>query len=193
MYQVSNNPQQTSPWVLDSPLRLPPAFPLEVDMHMASLLFVHTSTSYRVQGAGCRFCDALSSLVPLVWSEEDHIPGTAVHLIKQQQQQQCRTLVCYYKSPNTAVDIVPRLTPRRDIYSGVYIYNIPQRFSGQAVDTRVVPSPRYVPSFLSRIGFSIPTARRFSSNVANSRSRAFRYSFFLCIKKSLRVYALGEN
>ena len=34
--------------------------------------------------------------------------------------------------------------------------------------------PRYVPSFLSRIGFSIPTARRFSSNVANSRSRAFR-------------------
>ena len=29
--------------------------------------------------------------------------------------------------------------------------------------------------FLSRIGFSIPTARRFSSNVANSRSRAFRY------------------
>ena len=26
----------------------------------------------------------------------------------------------------------------------------------------------------SRIGFSIPTARRFSSNVANSRSRAFR-------------------
>ena len=28
--------------------------------------------------------------------------------------------------------------------------------------------------FLSRIGFSIPTARRFSSSVANSRSRAFR-------------------
>ena len=28
--------------------------------------------------------------------------------------------------------------------------------------------------FLSRIGFSIPTARRFLSNVANSRSRAFR-------------------
>ena len=28
--------------------------------------------------------------------------------------------------------------------------------------------------FLSRIGFSIPTARRFSLNVANSRSRAFR-------------------
>ena len=28
--------------------------------------------------------------------------------------------------------------------------------------------------FLSRTGFSIPTARRFSSNVANSRSRALR-------------------
>ena len=50
----------------------------------------------------------------------------------------------------------------------------------QAVVTGVVSSlPRYVPSFLSRIGFSIPTARRFSSNVANSRSRAFRYSIFM--------------
>ena len=28
--------------------------------------------------------------------------------------------------------------------------------------------------FLSRIGFGIPTARRFLSNVSNSRSRAFR-------------------
>ena len=36
--------------------------------------------------------------------------------------------------------------------------------------------------FLSRIGFSIPTARRFSSNVANSRSRAFRYSIFYARK-----------
>ena len=50
----------------------------------------------------------------------------------------------------------------------------PQRSSGQIVVKGVVPSLRYVPSFLSRIGFSIPTARRFSSNVANSRSRAFR-------------------
>ena len=51
----------------------------------------------------------------------------------------------------------------------------PQRCSGQAVVTGVVPSPpRYVPSFLSRIGFSIPTAQRFSSNFANWRSRAFR-------------------
>ena len=42
----------------------------------------------------------------------------------------------------------------------------PQRSSGQAVVTSVVPSPpRYVPSFLSRIGFSTPSARRFSSNV----------------------------
>ena len=32
--------------------------------------------------------------------------------------------------------------------------------------------------FLSHIGFSIPTARPFSSNVANSRSRAFRLSIF---------------
>ena len=39
-----------------------------------------------------------------------------------------------------------------------------QRSSGQAAVTGVVHSPWYVPSFLSRIGFSIPTARRFSSN-----------------------------
>ena len=34
----------------------------------------------------------------------------------------------------------------------------PQRSSGQAVVTGVVSSPRYVPSFLSSIRFSIPTA-----------------------------------
>ena len=38
--------------------------------------------------------------------------------------------------------------------------------SGQAVVTGVVPSPpRYVPLFLSCIGLSIPTARRFPSNI----------------------------
>ena len=31
--------------------------------------------------------------------------------------------------------------------------------------------PQYVPSVLSRVGFSIPTARRFSSTAANSRPR----------------------
>ena len=44
----------------------------------------------------------------------------------------------------------------------------------------------YVPSFLSRIGFSIPTATnsRFSSNAANLRSpRAFRGSFFFIQEK----------
>ena len=46
--------------------------------------------------------------------------------------------------------------------------------------------------FLSRIGFRIPTASRFSSNV-RSRSRAFRYSFCYARKKSLWVCALGEN
>ena len=38
--------------------------------------------------------------------------------------------------------------------------------------------------FLSRIGFSIPTARRFSSSVASSRSRAFCQSFFYARKSS---------
>ena len=46
---------------------------------------------------------------------------------------------------------------------------------------------------LSSIWFSIPTARRFSPNVANSRCRAFRLSLFSSKKKSLRVCALGEN
>ena len=48
--------------------------------------------------------------------------------------------------------------------------------------------------FLSRIGFSIPTARRFSSNVANSRSRALRES--ICAREKIPTfffyeYALG--
>ena len=38
--------------------------------------------------------------------------------------------------------------------------------------------PPLCASFFSRIGFSIPTARRISSNVANSRSRACHQSFF---------------
>ena len=52
----------------------------------------------------------------------------------------------------------------------------PQQPSGQAVVTGAFPSPlRHTPSFLSRIGFSIPTARRLGSNVANSRPHAFRW------------------
>ena len=47
--------------------------------------------------------------------------------------------------------------------------------------------------FLSRIGFSNPTARRFSSSVAHSRSRAFRKS--ICAQEkvptNLYAYALG--
>ena len=58
----------------------------------------------------------------------------------------------------------------------------------------VVPSPpRHAPSVLSRIGFNIPTSRRLSSNVANSRFRAFRES--ICAQQkvptNLYEYALG--
>ena len=42
--------------------------------------------------------------------------------------------------------------------------------------------------FLSRIGFNNPTARRFSSSVANSRSRAFRKSICAQNKNSPRMY-----
>ena len=66
--------------------------------------------------------------------------------------------------------------------------------SGQAVVTGVVPSsPRFCLQFLLRIGFSNLTARRFSSSVANSRSRAFRKS--ICAQKKVPTnfyeYALG--
>ena len=42
--------------------------------------------------------------------------------------------------------------------------------------------------FLSRIGFSISTSRRFSSNVANSCSRAFREYFFMQEKVPTSTY-----
>ena len=50
------------------------------------------------------------------------------------------------------------------------------QLSGQAVVTGVFLSPPglNMPSFLSSREFSTPIARRFSSNLANSRSRAFR-------------------
>ena len=57
----------------------------------------------------------------------------------------------------------------------------------QAVVTGVVPSgPRHVPSFLLRIGFRMPPARPFPSNVGNSRSLASETQF-LCKRKPLRV------
>ena len=70
----------------------------------------------------------------------------------------------------------------------------PQRSSGQAVVTGVVSClPPGTCLHLSRIGFSIPTSRRFSSNVANSLSRFPLIDFYAIKKKSLRVCALGEN
>ena len=66
-----------------------------------------------------------------------------------------------------------------------------QRSSGQKPWSQVsgvVPSPRCVPSFFSRIGFSIPTARRFSSNECCQLTLflALSDNQFLCKKKSLR-------
>ena len=75
----------------------------------------------------------------------------------------------------------------------------PRRSPGQAVVTGVIPysPPVRALIFLLRIGFSIPTARRFSSNVANSRSHAFCYSTYMQGKVPTgRIYilcALGEN
>ena len=56
----------------------------------------------------------------------------------------------------------------------------PRRSSRRAVVIGVVPSPpRYVPFFLSHIGFSIPTARRFSSNVVSHALALSAYHFFM--------------
>ena len=62
--------------------------------------------------------------------------------------------------------------------------------SGQAVVTGVVPSPPPVLclQFLSCLGFSNPTARRFSSSIANSRSRAFRKSIYALEKVPTNLY-----
>ena len=46
--------------------------------------------------------------------------------------------------------------------------------------------------FVSRKGVDLPTARRFSSTVADSRSRAFRYSMFMR-ENLLYDFALGET
>ena len=56
-----------------------------------------------------------------------------------------------------------------------------------------LPSPGPCLVFLSRKGFSFPTACRCSSNAANSRSRAFRQSFYSYLRKCPYEHALGEN
>ena len=72
-----------------------------------------------------------------------HVPGPAVF----------RNFFFFFKS-----SLLTSSSTRRRFY--------PQRSSGQAVVTGVVPSPpRYVSLCLPRIGFSIPNNRRFSSNV----------------------------
>ena len=61
--------------------------------------------------------------------------------------------------------------------------------SGQAVATGVVPSlPRFLPSFLSRIGFINPTARRFFIGCLLTHALAFSESQFVRKKKSPRIY-----
>ena len=61
----------------------------------------------------------------------------------------------------------------------------PQRPSGQAAVTGVVPSPiRYLPFIFivhRFVGFNNLPARRFPSNVAFQRSRAFRYNQFVLL------------
>ena len=71
----------------------------------------------------------------------------------------------------------------------------PQRSPREAVVTGVFPSaPLCAPSFLSRIGLSIPTARRSISNVADSRSRAFRLNAYVPeVKCSIRTRCQFET
>ena len=59
----------------------------------------------------------------------------------------------------------------------------------QAVVTGVVPSsPRFLPSILSRIGFSNPTARRFFIECVANSALALSASQFVLKKKALRIY-----
>ena len=68
----------------------------------------------------------------------------------------------------------------------------PQRSPGQAVVTGVVPSPpRYVPSFLSRMGFSIPHSHCWSILIAPP-ALALSANQFLCETKSPCGYEYCE-
>ena len=69
----------------------------------------------------------------------------------------------------------------------------PQRSSGQAVVTGVVPSsPRHVPSIFIAHRVQHSHCSSISSNVANSRSRAFRYSIFMQEKVPSRMCTRWE-
>ena len=57
---------------------------------------------------------------------------------------------------------------------------------------RPFPTPVRAFIFIAHTGFSIPSARRFSSKVANPRCRAFRKINFYA-RKSPYEYALGES
>ena len=89
----------------------------------------------------------------------------------------------FFGSRNIGSSLIPKIFPERRSTTFTLQLNLckrfyPERPSGQVVvtdHTGGFPSPpRYMPSFLSRVGFSIPTfqpffyARRFSSNFANS-------------------------
>ena len=98
-------------------------------------------------------------LQPVLWSQAGFQGGNVlIENIIIMWQKQART---YHVCPYFILVFITSFTfrlflTRRRFY--------PQRSSAQAMVTGVVPSPpRYVPSFLSRIGFSVPTAHRFSS------------------------------
>ena len=104
-----------------------------------------------------------------------------------QRARRCRTGLCQFAVVAVGGNLTPIMYRSIAVVSrriSMFIFLSPPSLSSltprqssyeQAVVTGVVPSPpRYVPSFLLRIGFSIPTARRFPSNVASSRFRALR-------------------
>ena len=73
-------------------------------------------------------------------------------------------------------------------------YN-PQRSSEQSVGSVPSPPRGTRPHVLSRMGFSIPTARRFPSDVAKTQALALSaHPFFRCKKKNpASMHALGET
>ena len=89
-----------------------------------------------------------------------------------------RQTQCTYRTPNGSFFFFSSL-----LHSSSTRRFYPQRSCGQAVVTGVVPLGTCL-QFLSRIGFSIPTARRFSSNFCYLMLSRFPLIIFYARKSS---------
>ena len=102
--------------------------------------------------------------------------------------------------PTTAKFSYPYVSPNQTFSLSSFLLSsstrtrfYPQRSSGQAVVTGVVPSPpRYVPLIFIAHRSAFPLLVDFHRMLL-THALALSANHFLCKKKSLRVCALGEN